>query len=65
MKKYNWEEIKKENGVYKTFHKECKEGEELGNFNFHSTNGEITVFDKDAEVDNTLWNYEIFVKVGG
>ena len=70
MKKYTWKQIKKENGVYKTF---CERGypalnSQLGNFDFHSEAGEITVLDRAGRKELNLdsyWNGEIFVKIEG
>ncbi len=68
MKKYTWEEIKKENGIYKTF---CEEGysaigSQFGDFNFHSKDGEITVLNLKGEKEintDSCWNDEIFVEL--
>jgi len=70
MKKYTWEEIKNESGVYKTF---CEEGypmlkSQLGLFDFHSKFGEITVLNGDGgeEInDYACWHETIFVKIKG
>ncbi len=68
MRKYTWEEIKKENGVYKTF---CEDGyrainSKIGLFDFHSQAGEITVLNHfGGEMMNDIWNREIFVKIEG
>ena len=70
MKKYTWEEIKKENGVYKTFLERGYPAlnSQLGNFDFHSEAGEITVLDRAGRKElnlNFYWNGYIFVKIGG
>ena len=68
MKKYTWEEIKKESGIYKTY---CEEGygpfkNQFGLFDFYSKAGEITVLDHlGYEMMNDIWNRETFVKLEG
>lgn len=70
MKKYTWEEIKKENGVYKTFREEGYPaiGGQFGDFDFHSHAGEIIVLDlqgKEQINSDSCWSDEIFAKMRG
>ena len=68
MKKYTWEEIKNESGIYKTFceHKYPALNSHFGAFIFDSNGGEIIVLNpaggKEINSDS-CWSRDIFVKI--